>query len=325
MIRSNLTQSTSGLGAAVALAAAALALSRPAQAQAPTNCPSTGLPPIGGAELCNTGAVNPDTWVYGPRVNLTPAQQTAPFWNPVKTRIAAGLPIVGRRVSAAAASAPGGYCSVAQYNQTDNHFTWVDLRHTGLKVTQLWALWLNNACPGLNYSTTAVRGVQALSIDERENQHASDGGAMVFIVPVNSGADALEAVFWTVNPPNGHHSQGSGQMGTVNSGTGPEAYPGAATISVAAAGGWRNSFNRNAVVIAQIGSVEGARQAAAIASVDRIDAIFLDEADLASRSGRSADFEELANAVKVAARDHDKHLCTVDRSVTPNVMTCLQQ
>ena len=82
-----------------------------------------------GNQLCNPQAIDPANWVYGPEHDLTPAQQVAPFWNVVATKMAAGLPVIGRRWSA-----PDGsdYCSVAPYVDSGpnaNHFTWADQRH----------------------------------------------------------------------------------------------------------------------------------------------------------------------------------------------------
>ena len=91
-----------------------------------------------------------------------------------------------------------------------------------------------------------------------------------------------------------------------------------------AAGGQRNSFNRNAVVIAQIRSIEGALQAFQIAGVEGIQAIYLDEADLESRAGHF--FHRILEGwVRAAARHNGKHLCTVDRATTPHTMTCAKE
>ena len=102
---------------------------------------------------------------------------------------------------------------MATYDERQrNHFTWADQRHSGLDNSQLWPMWLNTACPGLITRTTAARGALGSSIDEREAQHDADGGAIVFVRPVNSVRDAQEIVFWTFYPPFGHRSQGSNQM-----------------------------------------------------------------------------------------------------------------
>lgn len=275
-----------------------------------TLCPSTGTDVhntsfILGTTLCNNQPIDPATWVFGRQNDLTAAQQAAPFWNPMMTKMAAGLPVIGRRATTAAE-----YCSVATYNDTNNHFTWTDERHWGLDNSQLWPMWLNN-CPGLVSANTAARGTLGSSLDEREAQHNSDGGAIVFFRPVNSVRDAQEAVFWSFYPPFGHRSAGNTQDGSV--------YP----SLPASAGGYRNSFNRNAVMVAHIGTVAGAQAADGIAALDGIDALYLDDGNLAFQSAGVADYNQLANGVRAAARAHGKYLCTVDRTATPNVMTCL--
>lgn len=299
------------------LLAAALAAAPAAWAQSGPSCPSNGQPPNGWT-LCNNGPIDPDTWVYGPTTNLTPKQQAAEYWNPVKARVVAGLPFSGRRVSAAGPQTPGGYCSVAPYDQAGNHFTWVDMVHSGLTYSQAWPMWPNAACPALNFTTTAARGVQTL-LDEREGQHSADGGAALYIIPVRSADEAREAVFWTYYPPVGHHSAGSNQIGSVYTGNTPSP-DGPGQIGVVDAGGYRNSFNRNVVMIAQIRSVQGAEQAAAIAAVEGIHAVHLDEADLASQAG--AGYEALAQSVRAAVQASGKHFCTTDLTTTPHTMNC---
>ena len=101
-------------------------------------------------------------------------------------------------------------------------------------------------------------------------------------------SDAEESAFWVYFNPIGHHSTGGNQLGSVYTGNtlSPPPAPGQTGIGVTDAGGQRNSVNRNTVLIAQIGSVEGAQAAAAIASHDLVQAIYLDEPDLASKARR---------------------------------------
>jgi len=276
------------------------------------------LPAIG---VPDTGTIVAASWAYGPNTNLTDAQKAAAYWNPVKARIDAGLPFSGKRVSTPGPTNPDGYCSAAAYDIGGNHFTWVDAVYSGLVYSQIWPMWVvNTACPGLNLTTTAAKGI-LLPLDERESQHAADGGAIVYIFPVQTVADAEEAAFWTYYPPVGHHSAGGNQLGSAypNNVLAPDGGSGQTTVN--GAGGTRNSFNRNAVLIAQIGTVEGAKDAAGIAAMEQVHAIYLDEADLASRAG-AKDYPGLANAVRNAAKANNKHLCTVDRSTAPHTMNC---
>jgi 4-hydroxy-2-oxoheptanedioate aldolase len=296
-------------------------------------CPLTNSPPQPPTEPCNlqriqpgfnapdTRTINPETWAYGPNTDLTEAQRTGPYWNPVKARVVAGLPFTGRRVSTAGVGAGSEHCNVAGYNIDSNHFTWIDMIHSGLVFSEVWPMWVDGACPGLNLTTRTARAIQ-LPLDEREAQHAADGGAVIYIFPMDSVEDAQEAAFWTYDPPVGHHSRGGSQLGAAypNNVLSPDG-PGQTTL--AAAGGQRNSFNRNAVVIAQIRSVEGALQAFRIAAVEGIQAIYLDEDDLESRAGHFDGI--LAHFVRAAARHYGKHLCAVDRTTAPHTMTCAKQ
>jgi hypothetical protein len=322
------------LAAAAVLAVASMAGGPAALAQSGI-CPLTGNPPVPAAAPCNlqpilpaigvpdTGTINPETWAYGPNTDLTDAQKAAAFWNPVKTRIELGLPFSGKRVSTPGPTSPGGYCSAAPYDMNSNHFTWVDMIHSGLVYSQAWPMWVNTACPGLNLETKGAKGI-LLPLDERESQHAADGGAIVYIFPVSTVADAEEAAFWTYYPPVGHHSAGGNQLGAAYPGGSLAPDGGMGQTTITGAGGVRNSFNRNVVLIAQIGTVEGAKEAAGIAAFDLIHAIYLDEADLLSRAG-AKDYPGLASAVRNAAKANNKHLCTVDRSATPHTMNCARQ
>ena len=284
--------------------------------QPPAHLPGIGVP--------DTKTIDPDTWAYGPNSDLTPEQQAANYWNPVKARIVAGLPFIGRRVSAPGVGTGSPHCNVAEYNVNSNHFTWIDMVHSGLVYSQVWPMWVNTACPLLNFTTRAARAVQ-LPLDERESQHAADGGAIIYIFPIDSVEEAQEAAFWTYYPPVGHHSQGGSQLGrSIPATRFRRTARGADQISVNAAGGQRNSFNRNAVLIAQIGSVEGAQQASRIAEIDGIQAIYLDEDDLESRAGHF-DWDPGAASSGPPRSHHGKHLCTVDRTTAPHTMNCAKQ
>jgi 2-keto-3-deoxy-L-rhamnonate aldolase RhmA len=332
MKRSSVTLRMAGFAVVAGMMAGAVSAMAQRASQPPpmTNCPASGcdIPGItvpngkttcgeaGGAGvrdstfnpktgLCNTGPIDPATWVYGPRHDLTPQQKSAPLYNPVKARMAQRLPVLGARWGA-----PDGsdYCSVAKYDEARNHFTWADEAHAALDNSTLYAKW-QNYCPGLNYDTTAARGAAGNWADEREAQRDSDGGAIVLIRPVNSVRDAQEAIFWNYWPPFGHRSAGGSQV-----------YDG--KIKETKNAPYRDSYNQNLVMIAQITTVAGARAVADIARLDGIHALFLDEDNLRLQSTGVADYNQLANAVRAAAKSHNKYLCTVDRKATPQVMAC---
>jgi 2-keto-3-deoxy-L-rhamnonate aldolase RhmA len=257
------------------------------------------------AILCNTGPIDPATWVYGPQNDLTAEEKAAPFYNQVKARMAQGLPVTGTRWSA-----PDGadYCTVAKYDDAKNHFTWADQFHAALDNSVLYAKW-QSYCPGMDYVTTAARGSAGGWPDEREAQRDTDGGAIVFIRPMKSVREAQENIFWYYWPPFGHRSSGGSNV--YND-----------IIMATKNGSYRKSFNNNLVMIAQINTVAGARVAGDIAAMEGIHALYLDEDALRLHSTGVADYDLLATGIRAAAKNNKKYLCTVDRRATPATMTC---
>ena len=126
---------------------------------------------------------------------------------------------------------------------------------------------------------------------------------------MNSVRDAQEAIFWNYWPPFGHRSQGGSTVYDDK-------------IKETKNAPYRDSYNMNLVMIAQITTVAGARAAAAIAALDGIHALYLDEDNLALQSTGVADYGQLAGAVRAAAQGNKKYLCTVNRKGTPQIMTC---
>ena len=118
----------------------------------------------------------------------------------------------------------------------------------------------------------------------------------MLIRPVNSVRDAQEAIFWNYWPPFGHRSAGGSQV-----------YDG--KIKETQNAPYRDSYNQNLVMIAQITTVAGARAVADIARLDGIQALFLDEDNLKLQSTGVADYNQLASAVRAAAKSHNKYLC----------------
>jgi hypothetical protein len=265
--------------------------------------------------LCNTQAIDPATWVYGLENDLTPAQEVAPFWNPMMAAMAQGVVVMGTRWSQGTGSGPTGsdYCNVYQYNATTNVFTWADEQHAPLDNSTLWAVWRGGpyTCPGQTLANTAAPGELGSLGDERESQHDGDGGAIVFFKRTDSIRDAQEAIFWLFWPPFGHRSLG-GAPSTYNS-----------RITSLGAGPYRASYNMNAVLIAQISTVAGAEAANGIAALDGIDGLYLDQQDLQLQSAAGGNYATLAAGVQAAAQEYGKYLCTVNTTVTPEVMTCV--
>jgi len=111
--------------------------------------------------------------------------------------------------------------------------------------------------------------------------------------------EAIAARNWTYFPPLGRRSNGGGQ-----------AFGGAMWGSVP--GGYRATFNDNVVLIVMIETLEGVKNAAEIAKVPGVTALFAASGDLGNFSGYaqgSPDYERLINAVHDAAIGAGKRLC----------------
>jgi 2-keto-3-deoxy-L-rhamnonate aldolase RhmA len=136
--------------------------------------------------------------------------------------------------------------------------------------------------------------------EEREIQHALDAGALVIVVPtVDTVEEAIEARNWTYFPPLGRRSNGGGQ-----------AFEPAMWGRVP--GGYRNTINDNVVLILMIETLEGLKNAAAIAKVPGVTAIFAASGDLGNFSGYrqgSPDYERVINIVHDAALAAKVRLC----------------
>ena len=243
--------------------------------------------------------------------------------NAAKRNILSGAPLVAKRIDSPDTAQ---YCAVASTPWT--HFTWVDTAGAGLDYAHAWALWAAS-CPT---AVATMRGAEvtyaervdpasgAIPVQARKRkladqqiQKATDGGAIVLMVPVDSAAEAAQAVKRAYYPPMGTRSLGPGQFDTVYAG---------------ATADYRDTYNNNLVMIAIVSTVEGAYNAEEIAKVKGVHAIFMDAMNLESSSGYlqgSREYKKLARAIEDAAQEERKHLCTADRSTTPHTLTCVRQ
>jgi hypothetical protein len=243
--------------------------------------------------------------------------------NTAKRNILSGAPLVAKRIDS---SDPAKYCAAASTPWT--HFTWVDTIGSSLDYAHAWALWAAD-CPTavatmrgaeINYAEEVdpISGAipaqaRKRKLADQQIQKATDGGAVVLMVPVDTAAQAEQAVKRAYYPPVGTRSFGPGQFETIYAGVTAD---------------YRSTYNDNLVMIAIVSTVEGAHNADAIAKVKGIHAIFMDAMNLESSSGYaqdSADYKKLARAVEDAAQDERKHLCTADRSATPHTLTCVRE
>ena len=244
--------------------------------------------------------IHPSTWVYGPRNDDTSG---GVIWNPVKQKMLNGEMVVGRTVSV---PLDATYCTQASQSNAD--FTWTEMQHSGIDWGDAWRMWAA-PCP----TKRAMPGVRVAYTDEREIQHALDGGAMVLVVPtVDTEEEAKEVVQWAYFPPMGRRSQGGSQTNAVL-GSVP--------------GGYRQTFNNNLVLIVMIETIEGVSNVAKIAKVPGIHGVFVASSDLGNFSGwRAGDpqYERLVTAIHDATMKGGKRLCGPLAFQTRPDFTCFQ-
>lgn len=240
-------------------------------------------PPAGAV---NQGPVNPATWKYGPA--FTPPGGGR-IWNPVKLKMMQGGKVTGGTVFGA--TDPSTYCAMANAGYD---FVWTEMQHDQHDWQAVARMW--RTCP----HAKAVPGARVAYTDEREIQHALDAGALVIVVPtVDTAEEAVAARDWTYFPPLGRRSNGGGQ-----------AFDGAMWGGVP--GGYRGTANDNILLILMIETLEGVKNAEAIARVPGVSAIFAASGDLGNFSGYAQgtpDYERLINVVHDAALKAKVRLC----------------
>lgn len=250
----------------------------------------------GQAAQAQSGPIDPDTWVYGPRNDDTTGGL---IWNPAKKQLLKGKPVIGPSVTTSDLAAMNTtYCSTA--SQRDADYTWTEMQHSGIDWGDAWRMWAygsSAACPGRK----AVPGARVAYTDEREIQHALDGGAMVLVVPtVDTAEEAEEVVQWTYFPPMGKRSQGGSQVATVLAPWLPSGV------------NYRQTFNNNIVLIVMIETIEGVKNAAAIARVPGVHAVYAASGDIGNFSGYiegDRPYERLISAIGKATLAAGKRLC----------------
>ena len=238
------------------------------------------------AGAANTGRFDPAAWKFG---NATASPAGATLWNPAKIKLLAGGKVTGGTLFGA--TDPSIYCAMANAGYD---FIWTEMQHDQRDWQAVARMW--RTCP----HARAVPGVRVAYTDEREIQHALDAGALVLVVPtVDTVEEAREVVSWTYFPPMGRRSNGGGQAFDAGM------YGGVP-------GGYRNTVNDNLVLILMIETLEGVKNAEAIAKVPGVSAVFAASGDLANFSGYrqgQPDYERLVNIVHDAAIGAGVRLC----------------
>ena len=238
------------------------------------------------AGAVNQGRFDAATWKYGPAFNSPKGVQV---WNPVKVKMQQGGKVTGATLFGS--TDPSVYCAMANAGYD---FIWTEMQHDQRDWQATARMW--RTCP----QAKAVPGVRIAYTDEREIQHALDAGALVLVVPtVDTVEEAREVVSWTYFPPMGRRSNGGGQAFDAGM------YGGVP-------GGYRNTVNDNLVLILMIETLEGVKNAEAIAKVPGVSAVFAASGDLANFSGYrqgQPDYERLVNIVHDAAIGAGVRLC----------------
>jgi 2-keto-3-deoxy-L-rhamnonate aldolase RhmA len=211
------------------------------------------------------------------------------MWNPAKIKLMQGGKVVGGTV--AGVTDPQTYCAMANAGYD---FTWTEMQHAPSVWDAVVRAW--QTCP----HARAVPGVRIAYTDEQEIQHALDSGALVLVVPtVDTAEEARDVVKWSYFPPMGSRSQGGGP-----------AFDPAMWGNVP--GGYRQTINDNLVVIVMIETLEGLKNAEAIAAVPGITAVFAASGDLGNFTGYKQgepDYERAINIVHDATIKARKRLC----------------
>jgi 2-keto-3-deoxy-L-rhamnonate aldolase RhmA len=282
-----------GLGMIVAVAlltAVSHALAQQSQNQFPLAAPTgadSNARQVAPPGAVNQGPFDPATWKYG---NAFAPPPGAKIWNPAKLKLMQqGAKLVGGTVSSGID--PSTYCAMANAGYD---FIWTEMQHANTTWDQAGKAW--RTCP----HAKAVPGARVPYADEFQIQHALDAGALVIVVPtVDTVEEAIAARDWTYFPPLGKRSLGGGAAFDPNMwGNVP--------------GGYRNTINDNVVLILMIETLEGLKNADAIAKVPGVHAIFAASSDLGNFSGYrqgDPDYERAINIVHDAAIKAGIKLC----------------
>ena len=234
----------------------------------------------------NQGRFDAAAWKYGPAF-APPAG--AKIWNPVKLKMLEGAKVTGGTLLSA--TDPTTYCAMANAGYD---FIWTEMQHDQRSWGAVETMW--RTCP----RAKAVPGVRVAYTDEREIQHAMDAGALVLVVPtIDTVEEAVEARDWAYFPPLGRRSQGGGTAFSQ------EMWGGVP-------GGYRNTINDNLVLILMVETLEGLKNADAIAKVPGVTAVFAASTDLGNFSGYrqgNPDYERAINIVHDAAIKAGVRLC----------------
>lgn len=198
--------------------------------------------------------------------------QDVRIFNTVKTKLAAGQPVIGGTV---ATSDPEIYCAMAN---AGFDFIWIEMQHSPISYQDAARMiWACRDAPAIPF-------VRVPAATEGDIQKATDIGALGIIVPmVDEVQKVRDAVTYAHYPPLGKRSQGGGQYRAL----------------------WGNDYraaaNENVMVVAMIESPAGVEIASEIAAVDGVDVVFAASSDLGSFTGLrqgDPDYEALVTTIR---------------------------
>jgi 2-keto-3-deoxy-L-rhamnonate aldolase RhmA len=245
--------------------------------------------PLEGA--VNKGKMNWKTWKYGPAADIPAGAKR--LWNPAMIKLKNGGQLFSDTINGH--DTPENYCAAA--NKETNDFIWTEMQHasgTWHDVRNMWG-----ACPHAH----AVPGARIPNENEMDEQHATDMGALVLVIPtVRSVQEGQLAANWAFFPPLGHRSAGSNVAGTPAFWGSPD-YAGNA---------YRQTIIDNLVLILMIETLDGLQDADKIAKIKGVSALFAASSDLGNFSGYrqgSPDYEREINIVHDATLKAHIGLC----------------
>src|SRR5579859_502364 len=191
-----------------------------------------------------------------PREEAQQQKPTARVYNTAKQKLREGKTLVGVTVFS---PDPNIYCAVAN---SGYDYTWIEMQHSPLTFEDVAKMiW---ACRG----SSAMPFIRVPDATESDIQKATDIGAIGIIVPtVDTVEKAQNAVKWSRYPPDGRRSMGSGQYMAL---WGED---------------YRQTVNKNMLVMVMIETPLGVANAKEIAAVPGIDVIFAASTDLGNFSG----------------------------------------
>jgi 2-keto-3-deoxy-L-rhamnonate aldolase RhmA len=186
------------------------------------------------------------------------AQPTAPLYNTVKQKLAAGKQVFSYTQSKFDIAAN---CESAKHYD----YTWYEMQHSTLEFRDIEAMIA--ACPHAG----AIPMIRLPDAQEWHIQHATDIGVLGVIIPTVDDVDrAREAVKWARYPPVARRSAGQGQAPSIWGINGIN---------------YRQTINDNMLVVIMIETPTGVANAYDIASVPGVDVVIIGNNDLSSFSG----------------------------------------